>query len=543
MRDIFKGSFEDIFSRINIGFAIILLALGGLFGVLQLLSRTPGSPIKVSAATYYQILTGHGVFLAVAFTLFFIMGLTVFMSTRILKVDINRLLLKISLCMTLLGAVLAAVSILTGKARVLYTFYAPMKAHPFFYIGAALLILGSWFTAFALFLQYLKWRKQNPDREIPVPIFGLLATWIVWIEATIPVVIDVLKVYLPMALLGASVDVLEARTWFWFFGHPLVYFWLLPAITLWYYLIPKRLGVELFSKKMAKIAFILFIIYSTPIGLHHQLVDPGVDARLKYLHTVLTLIVGSASMLTAFNILATLERAGRKAGGGFFGWIIKLPWRDPIFSGMILALIAFGFGGITGIINTSYQLNNIVHNTSWIVGHFHTTVGTAVALTFMVASYGLLTELFNRKVIAYSLARIHPYLWVIGIFIFSTNYALAGLAGAPRRTYDLTFGGMAPEIWYTYLKAGAVGGVIFALAGAIFVLIFILSILVNKGEEVRIFKFGNPHENLNEKHSVIDNIKLWIVVAVILIILGYSIPLYQLYSQGLSLVPPVAKGL
>jgi cytochrome c oxidase subunit 1 len=53
--------------------------------------------------------------------------------------------------------------------------------------------------------------------------------------------------------------VLETRLWFWFFGHPLVYFWLVHAVTLWYVLLPKVLGVEIFSETMAKVAFILYI--------------------------------------------------------------------------------------------------------------------------------------------------------------------------------------------------------------------------------------------------------------------------------------------
>jgi len=53
----------------------------------------------------------------------------------------------------------------------------------------------------------------------------------------------------------------------------------------------------------------------------------------------------------------------------------------------MLAFIVFGVGGITGIINASYMLNYEVHNSTWIVGHFHNTVGTAVTLTFMGSLY------------------------------------------------------------------------------------------------------------------------------------------------------------
>ncbi|MEM4770556.1 MAG: cbb3-type cytochrome c oxidase subunit I, partial [Acidilobaceae archaeon] len=258
-----------------------------------------------------------------------------------------------------------------------------------------------------------------------------LATYIVWIMATTPLVFIVLKNHIPASVLGSNTDVLESRLYFWWFGHAVAYFWLLPAITLWYYYVPKALGVPLFSDTMAKVSFSIFILASTPVGTHHQLTDPGINPYVKYLQTLLTLVVATPSMLTAFNIIATLERAGRaRGGGGLLGWLLKLPWRDPAFTGLILALIAFGSGGISWIINGSYQLNNVVHNTAWIVGHFHTTVGTAVALSFMAYTYVLLRDLYGRKLILESLSLTVPTQWFIGMTLFSIGYYIAGLYGA-----------------------------------------------------------------------------------------------------------------
>ena len=60
-----------------------------------------------------------------------------------------------------------------------------------------------------------------------------------------------------------------------------------------------------------------------------------------------------------------------------------MPWSDPVFSSVALAMIAFVFGGFGGAINAAYAMNGMVHNTAWIMGHFHVTLGTTVALTFM----------------------------------------------------------------------------------------------------------------------------------------------------------------
>lgn len=73
------------------------------------------------------------------------------------------------------GTTLAAITILNGfapelpfgSANVLYTFYPPLQAHPAFYVGAALLIVGSWIVGADYFLTYRAWRADNPDERIP----------------------------------------------------------------------------------------------------------------------------------------------------------------------------------------------------------------------------------------------------------------------------------------------------------------------------------------------------------------------------------------
>ena len=69
-------------------------------------------------------------------------------------------------------------------------------------------------------------------------------------------------------------DPLLGRTLFWFTGHPIVYFWLLPAYVSWYGMLPKQAGGKLFSDPLARLAFWLFLVLSIPVGLHHQFTDP-----------------------------------------------------------------------------------------------------------------------------------------------------------------------------------------------------------------------------------------------------------------------------
>jgi cytochrome c oxidase subunit 1 len=98
-------------------------------------------------------------------------------------------------------------------------------------------------------------------------------------------------------------------------------------------------------------------------------------------HAFLTFAVFFPSLLTFFNVVASLESGARARGGrGLLAWFAKLPWSDPSLTAQVLAMLLFAFGGIGGLVNASYSLNLVVHNTAYIVGHFHLTVGTAVTL-------------------------------------------------------------------------------------------------------------------------------------------------------------------
>jgi cytochrome c oxidase subunit 1 len=114
----------------------------------------------------------------------------------------------------------------------------------------------------------------------------------------------------------------------------------------WYTVLPRVAGGRLFSDPLARMAFILFVLLSTPVGFHHQFADPGITAGWKLAHTILTFAVMYPSFVTAFTVIASLEIAGRLKGArGLFNWIGALPWGDPLFASVALAMIAFTFGG------------------------------------------------------------------------------------------------------------------------------------------------------------------------------------------------------
>jgi hypothetical protein len=76
------------------------------------------------------------------------------------------------------------------------------------------------------------------------------------------------------------------------------------------------------------------------------------------------------------------DRSGQRAEGytnGLFEWLRKAPWGNPVFSGMFISLVGFGFlGGISGVVIGTEQINMLMHNTFYVPGHFHATVVTSV---------------------------------------------------------------------------------------------------------------------------------------------------------------------
>jgi cytochrome c oxidase subunit 1 len=426
------------------------------------------------------------------------------------------------------------------SADVLYTFYAPMKAHPAFYAGAALLIVGSWLAGADYFLEYRNWRGKNPDARIPLQTFMALATWVMWYVATLGVAVEVLFFLLPWSLgLIAQVDPLLTRTLFWFFGHPVVYFWLLPAYFVWYTILPKLSGGRLFSDPLARVVFVLFIILSTPVGFHHQYVDPGVAEGYKFIAMTNTMFLLLPSLLTAFTVVASIEHGARQRGGeGRLGWLQALPWDNPAFSGSALAGLMFAAGGFSGMINAGMNINYLVHNTLWIPGHFHLTVGTAAALTFMAISYWLVPQITGKALQLRTLASVQPFLWFIGMTLMSNAMHRAGLAGIPRRTaepeyeqvtYESVIGGVAEMRLQI-----ALGGTILFLALVAFLAVMLATWLGSRGGDIRVNSEIPPALSGPEQSPVVlDNLKLWALVAVVLVALAYGVPLYDMAADGL----------
>ncbi len=517
--------------------AFLALFLGGAAGLLQVLVRSGLFELPAPFG-YYQILTIHGVLLALIFTTFFIMGFqgaSVSRTSGALSTK-QRIIGWIGFWMMTIGTIMASIMILTNQASVLYTFYAPLQAHWIFYLGLALVVVGSWIDSLGHCLRWEQWRKEHPHQTSPLMSYMAVCNSLLWFVATLGVAIEVVFFLLPWSLgFIERVNVLLTRTLFWYFGHALVYFWLLPAYMIWYCVIPKIIGGKIFSDGLARLSFIMFVLFSIPVGLHHQLTEPGIDSFSKYIQVVLTMMVVIPSLITAFSMLATFEMRGRELGAkGLFGWLRKLPWKDARFFAPFVGMLAFVPGGAGGIINASFQMNQVVHNTIWVTGHFHLTLATTVILTLFGASYWLIPHLTGRTFTSSLnvLGIIQTVCWAIGMAIMSFGMHFEGLTGAPRRSTFSDYGGAEiAKTWASYQLAEAVGGTFLFIGIVLFLYISVKLIwFAPKGEQD--FPIAEVAPQAERTPPILENFKVWIVVLTALILIAYTFPIYSIIENS-----------
>ena len=516
------------------------IVIGAIFGVLQGFSRA-NFFVAPSWFDYYRMLTAHGVLMAIVFTTFFICGLSLFMVYRAVPRDRSLRLGWSGFALMLFGTLMTTWAILSGNATVLYTFYAPLKAHPAFYIGATLLVVATWFVLAEILENVVYFRKAHPGERLPLVVHGAACTFVMWFIATLGVATEMLVFLIPWSLGWVpTVDVMMTRMLFWYFGHPLVYFWIMGAYLIWYNVIPTFYGGKVFSDSLTRLAFLLLLILSTPVGLHHEFMEPGISAGWKWVHAMTTYGVVIPSILTAFAIFASFEIAARRKGQtGVIGVVRSLPWGNPAFSGPALGMLLFILGGAGGVVNASYSIDTLVHNTMWIVGHFHVTVGGPVALSFVGIAYWLVPALTGRKLWAPKLALVQTWTWFIGMLVMSTGMHIAGILGSPRRTDNVSyFGVAAAHVWAPEMIAAAIGGAILFLSILMFATVAIGTRFVNERTDTAV-EFAQPEPEALPTPNALDRIGPWAAAAIVLAFLAYVGPVTEL----LSMHPYGAPGL
>lgn len=207
---------------------------------------------------------------------------------------------------------------------------------------------------------------------------------------------------------------------FWFFGHPEVYIIILPPMGFISTILSTFSRREVYGRRamiyaMFAIGFLSFVVWG-----HHMFVS-GMSPYSSVAFSLITMAVGVPSAIKTFNWIGTI-------------WGGQLRFTTPM-------LFALGFlslfvsGGITGIFLGQPAIDLYMHDTYFVVGHFHIIMGVAAVFAIFAATYYWFPKMFGRMMHE-GLGKAHFYITFLGVYAIFVPMHLAGIAGNPRRYPD-----------------------------------------------------------------------------------------------------------
>ncbi|ARM75281.1 proton pump complex quinol oxidase subunit SoxB [Acidianus manzaensis] len=238
-------------------------------------------------------------------------------------------------------------------------------------------------------------------------------------------------------------------TWvvlFWFWGHPIVYYAPFAIFGGIYYLIPKFSGRSLFSEKWARWNIALLFTFGMLVWVHHLQTWP-LPVVLRAFITPTTLILAAGSGLTVLNLGLTIFTGNYK-------------WKDPVAFAALIALIGFILAGLQALLLPINPLNVIVHNTYYIVGHFHLMIWTIIVVGYVaILLDALKTKMGNADFSSLAKGMIGGGLtmWTVGALALGYTMSYAGYEGLIRRwvAYPVKFLPFMEAMTYFAIMMGA----------------------------------------------------------------------------------------
>jgi cytochrome c oxidase subunit 1 len=511
-----------------VAFGLFLPAV--VLGAWQMLVRSPMSAPLADPNAYYISMSLHGTVMAYVLTTFFVMGFGYAVAATSLARPLRGMpwaWLGFGICLA--GTLIAATVTLEGRATVLYTFYPPLLASRWYYLGVFMLVGGSMIWVILMIVNMLGWKRDNPGKPVPLAMFAITATAYLWVWSASGVAAELLGVIGPAAFgVTPQMDAGLARTLFSVTLHSIVYFWLMPAYIAFYTLLPAAAGGRLYSDRMARLTFIMFLVFSLPVGMHHLFADPEHGEGFKFLQAFFTFFVVLPTLMTVFAICASLEIAGRARGGrGLFGWIRALPWDEPMVLATGLSLLMLLLGGLGGIVNMSYAMNSMVHNTAWVTAHFHLIFGGAVVIMYFAIAYELWPQLTGRALRSKRLARWQLWTWFWGMLILTVPWHVAGLLGQPRRVavFDYTMPVVAR--WAAWVDVSVAGGAVLLISA----LLLVIALLRSQGGErdrmLAPLSYAVAVHPPVHVAPALNGFALWNAIVLVLMLAAYGYPIGQ----------------
>jgi cytochrome c oxidase subunit 1 len=349
-----------------------------------------------------------------------------------------------------LSSLLMTVSLFveSGPAMAGWTIYPPLSALPQAVSGSglgmtlwlfsmAIFIAGSLIGSLNYIVTVINLRTTGMTMtRMPLTIWAFFVTAIlgvlsfpVLLSAALLLIMDRLagtSFYLSDIIVGGEMlanhggSPLLFQHLFWFLGHPEVYIVLLPALGLSSEIIATNARKPIFGYK-AMIGSILAIGFLSFIVWGHHMFITGMNPFLGSVFVFTTLLIAIPSAVKVFNYLTTLWR----------GSLVLTP--AMLFAiGLVSTFIT---GGVTGIILADSALDIAIHDTYFVVAHFHIVMGMSAVFGMFAGVYHWFPKMYGRMMNT-RLGYAHFWITIVGAYGVFFPMHFVGLAGAPRRYYD-----------------------------------------------------------------------------------------------------------
>ena len=409
---------------------------------------------------YDQIFTAHGVIMIFFMAMPFITGLmNIVVPLQIGARDVAYPFLNsLSFWLFMVGVVLLMLSLFVGEfAATGWLAYPPLSGLDYspgvgvdYYLWALQLSgLGTTLSGINFIVTIMKMRAPGMAlMKMPVFTWTALVTNIL-IVAAFPVLAATLALltldrYLDMHFftndLGGNVMMYVNLIWIW--GHPEVYILVLPCFGVFSEIVATYSKKTLFGYKSMVYATASIGVLSFLVWLHHFF-TMGAGANVNAFFGIMTMIISIPTGAKVFNWLFTMYR-------GRVEFSLPMLWT-------IGFMIIFVIGGMTGVLMAIPAVSFVLHNSLFLVAHFHNTIIGGVVFGCIAGMVYWFPKAFGFK-LNERLGRYSFWCWFVGFFLTFTPMYLLGFKGMTRRlnTYD------NPE-WQPYLLVALVGATLIML--------------------------------------------------------------------------------